>query len=98
MISTDASPKYCRTSSWRVSLSSCREGRAFVGDAALQGALAHAQFLGDHDEVGPTTGQQALQYPLHLFENGLFRSPCLELILELGRVWRKNAPGRRRAE
>ena len=32
------------------------EGGAFVGDAALQSPLTHAQFLGDHEEVGAAAG------------------------------------------
>jgi hypothetical protein len=33
------------------------EGGVFVGNAALQGALAHAQLFGDHEEGGPAAGQ-----------------------------------------
>ena len=62
------------------------EGGSLVGDAALQGALAHTQFFSDHEEeVGPTAGQQALQNPLHLLKDALFRSPLLQVVFELGR-------------
>ena len=60
------------------------EGGSFLGNAALQSPLAHAQLFGDHEEVGPTAGQQALQNPLHLLKDALFRSPFLQFMFELG--------------
>src|ERR1700737_5014349 len=63
------------------------EGGSFVGNAALEGALAHAQLFGDHEEVGPTSGQQALQNPLHLSKDAMLRSLLLQFLFEL---WREH--------
>ena len=60
------------------------EGGSFLGNAALQSPLAHAQFFGDHEEVGPTAGQQSPQNPLHLLKDALSRATLLQLIVELG--------------
>ena len=62
------------------------EGGSFIGNAALQGAIAHAQLFGDHEEVGPTAGQQSLQHPLHLLKDAPFRSPILQFMFAQDRL------------
>ena len=59
------------------------EGGSFLGNATLQSPLAHAQLFGDHEEVGPTAGQQSPQNPLYLPKDALSRATLLQLIFEM---------------